>query len=66
MAATQNPDGADTALDQLEVALERIARGVRAPKPATPLPSGTLHRVEQRLDTVIDYVKSTLGRKIDP
>lgn len=66
MAATQNPDGADTALDQLEAALETIARGLSAPKPAAPPPSETLHQVEQRLDAAIDHVKAVLGRKSDP
>jgi hypothetical protein len=66
MAATQNPDSADTALDHLEAALESIARSLRARKPAAAaIPPQTLHVIEQRLDAAIDHINTVLGRKAD-
>jgi hypothetical protein len=69
MAAAQNstgPDSADNALDRLEAALEAIARGFHASKPAEGYAeSEVLNDVEQRLDAAIDHAKAALGRKSD-
>jgi hypothetical protein len=59
-------ESADNALDRLEAALETIARGLHAPKPAEGgAASEVLGEVEQRLDAAIDHVKAALGRKSD-
>ena len=66
MAATQNqadPDGADGSLDRLEAALETIARGLQAPRPAAaPGGSPGLGDIEDRIDAAIEHVKIALGR----
>ena len=75
MAATQIPagtDGADTSLDRLEAALEIIARGLVSSQPTqqpaniqAPADTAALNEVEQRIDAVIEHVKTALGRKSD-
>lgn len=59
-------NGAETSLDRLEAALDAIDRRIASsglPQLATD--PAVLHDVEQRLDAVIDHVKTILGRKSD-
>lgn len=69
MAVAHNPagsDGAETSLDRLEAALESIARGLGSSRPPEmPSDPAVLDEVEQRLDAVIEHVKTVLGRKSD-
>jgi hypothetical protein len=59
-------ESADNALDRLEVALETIARGLHAPRPAADhVVSEVLGEIEQRVDAAIDHAKAALGRKSD-